>query len=267
MKVYISADIEGTTGITSWNEAGKSKVDYNIYAQLMTQEVIAACEGAFKAGATDIVVKDAHGTGQNIMAENLPRGVRLIRGWSGHPNSMIQELDDTFDALVMTGYHSAASTGGHPLAHTMTGSVSKITLNGVTASEYLLNRNVAALCGVPAVFISGDKLLCETAPSIDPDIHTVASMEGKGGSTIAAHPGDIQDQISAGVEAALRDGKAMAKPPALEDHFKLEVHFIKHEGAFKASFYPGAQASTPHSTTFETDDFFEVMRMLSFVLK
>ena len=268
MKVYISSDIEGTTGITSWHEAEKTKPGYDIYAEMMTQEVIAACEGALIAGASDIIVKDAHWTARNILAEKLPHGVRLIRGWSGHPNAMILELDDSYDALVMTGYHSGACTAGHPLAHIMSSAtISKIVINDRDASEYLLHRNAAALQGVPSVFISGDKLLCESTAKIDPHIHTVATMEGVGGSTIAIHPAEACDQIRAGVEAALKDKSAMAKPAPLDDHFSTDVTFIKHEDAYWASYYPGAKSSGPHSVSYETDDFFEIMRILSFILK
>ena len=267
VKVYISADIEGTTGISHWNEAEENKTGYDAYAKMMTLEMAAACEGALNAGAREVVVKDAHWTARNINPEKLPHGVQLIRGWSGHPCSMVQELDDSFDALVMTGYHSGASTAGHPLAHTLTGQGGKITLNGETASEYLLNRNVAAMHGVPSVFISGDKLLCETVKTVDINIHTVATMEGIGGSTMAVHPAEIRDKIRAGVEAALKDKTAMAKPGVLDDHFTMEVDYINHENAYSASFYPGARSSGPHSIVFETSDFFEIMRALQFVVK
>ena len=105
MKVYISADIEGVCGSTHWDEADNNKKDYTEFQKQMTAEVAAACKGAMAAGAKEIVVQDAHGTGRNITAKDLPDSVKLIRGWSGSPYAMVQELDNTFDALMFIGYH------------------------------------------------------------------------------------------------------------------------------------------------------------------
>ena len=90
MKVYISADIEGVTGTSHWDEADKKSSDFSEFQEQMTAEVIAACEGALQAGATEMLVKDAHDTARNIIASKLPQEVSLIRGWSGHPFKMVQ---------------------------------------------------------------------------------------------------------------------------------------------------------------------------------
>ena len=254
MKVYISADIEGTAGITHWDEAVKGKIGYDLYAEMMTQEVIAACEGALNAGANHITVKDAHGSARNIIAEKLPKEAQLIRGWSGHPWSMIQEIDNTYDALVMTGYHSGACTGGHPLAHTMTGIPHEIRINGLVTSEFMINRMAAATVGVPTVFISGDKALCDSVTSLDPSICTYATMEGIGGSTVAPHPGAARDAIRSGIKAALEDKNAhqVAKIPS---QFDMDIRCVKHDDAYRGQFYPGVEMTAPHMLRFSTDDF------------
>lgn len=264
MKVYISADIEGTAGITHWHEAEKGKIGYDLHAEYMTREVIAACEGALAAGATDILLKDAHWTGRNIIADRLPEDVRLIRGWSGHPWSMIQEIDETFDALIMTGYHSGAGAGGNPLAHTITDGYAKITINGVLTNEYLLMRNAAATLGVPTVFISGDQNLCTMVKTVDPHIHTVATMEGIGDSTISIHPHRSCQLIAEGITTALRDAAALGEP-VLDDHFDVVIRYIRDETAYWASHYPGASLIDPHEVSFASDNFNDVMTMLSFV--
>src|SRR6187399_857694 len=117
MKVFISADIEGVAGITSPDEANPDHRDVAYFQDQMTREVKAACDGAIAAGAKEIWVKDAHWTGRNIDTRKLPECVRMIRGWSGHPFSMMAELDKTFDAAVMIGYHARAGSAGNPLAH------------------------------------------------------------------------------------------------------------------------------------------------------
>ena len=265
MKVYISADIEGVAGITHWDEAFKEKPGYDEYRERMTAETVAACEGALAAGATEITVKDAHSTGRNILPERLPEAVRLIRGWSGHPLCMVQDIDASYDALAMIGYHSAASAGGNPLAHTITGKVAKILLNGAVTSEFLLHRNAAAGCGVPVVFLSGDAGICEAAKAANPHIHTLATKTSSGHSTTSIHPALAVRGIHDGMAAALADGAALEKPE-LADHFEIEVWYKENTDAYAASHYPGARLHAPHCVAYETGDFFEIMRMLQFVL-
>lgn len=265
MKVYISVDIEGVAGITHWDEAEIGKPGYEAFREQMTAEATAACEGALAAGASEVVVKDAHWTGRNILPERLPEPVRLIRGWSGHPLFMVQDLDASFDALAMVGYHSAAGDGGNPLAHTMSGEESKILVNGELMSEFAFHSYAAAELGVPSVFLSGDQNLCDTATASNPAIHTVATKSGAGASTTSIHPALAARNIREGMEAALGDEAARAAP-ALAGAFELELWYKKNEDAYKASFYPGARLDAPHCVCFHTDSFFEIMRMLQFVL-
>ena len=72
MKIYISADIEGIAGISHWDEARKAHATYQEFRAEMTEEVVAACDGAIAAGAKEILIKDAHETGRNIIAGRLP---------------------------------------------------------------------------------------------------------------------------------------------------------------------------------------------------
>jgi len=98
MKVFISADIEGVTGVTHWDETDLNKAEFAAASEQMTAEVAAACEGALEAGATEILVKDAHGDARNIIASKLPHEVRLIRDWAPEPLMMMQGLDKSFQA-------------------------------------------------------------------------------------------------------------------------------------------------------------------------
>lgn len=265
MKVYVSVDIEGVAGAAHWDEAEMGKPGYEEFRAQMTAEAAAACEGALEAGATEIVVKDAHWTGRNILADKLPESVRLIRGWSGHPDCMVQDIDESFDALAMIGYHSAASAGRNPLAHTITGDVTEMILNGEQASEFLLHRHAAARYGVPAVFFSGDQGICDVAAAIEPGIRTVATKESAGGSVTTIHPARACTAIRRGMHEALEQGPPFPKPD-LPANFELAIRFKDHAAAYTAAFYPGARLAEPHVVAFETSDFFEIMRMLAFVL-
>ena len=264
MKIYISADIEGITGATHWDEADKKSPDFNEFQEQMTAEVNAACEGALSAGAAEIYAKDAHATGRNIIATELPQETKLVRGWSNHPFSMVQELDETFDAALMIGYHSRAGSDGNPLAHTISGKISEIMMNDSYASEFLLHAYAAALVKVPLVFISGDEGICAEAKSVIPNITTLAVKKGIGASTISIHPHLAIDKTRDGVERALQ-GDLQGCQIDLPDNFMVKIRYKDHANALHASFFPGASLKEPHVIEFETDDYFEVLRLLSFV--
>ncbi len=266
MKVYISADIEGVTGITHWNETENTKPDdYKHYQEQMTSEVAAACEGALSAGATEILVKDAHDSGRNILADRLPEDVRLVRGWSGHPLCMVQELDESFDAAVFIGYHSRAGSDTNPLAHSMSLKLASININGVYASEFLLHTYAAALKEVPVVFVSGDEGLCWDVSALNERIQTLAVNSGIGDSTISIHPQTAIRKIREGVERAVRGNLKLCQI-MLPEHFSMELRYKNHQHAYYASHYPGAHRADTHTVTFETSEYFEILRMLLFVV-
>ena len=162
MKVFISADIEGTAVTATREGCRPGEFEYERSRKEMTAEVVAAAEGARAAGAELVVVKDAHGPGLNILPEELPEYVQLIRSWSGSPEMMVEGLDSSFDAAFFVGYHNAAGEGGNALSHTINGGVvHRITVNGQPASEFLIYSWMAAWYGVPSVLLTGDKTLCE----------------------------------------------------------------------------------------------------------
>ena len=263
MKVYISADIEGITGIAHWDEAIRDHPAYREFQERMTEEVVAACEGALLAGATEIWVKDAHGSGRNILAERLPHPTHLIRGWSGHPYTMVQELDQSFDLLIFVGYHSPAGSGGHPLSHTYSGVFNRVELNGSPLSEFRINNYTGRLEGVPAVFISGDEALCSEATSLEPDIVAIATHKGVGHSTLGLHPSESRARIQDGVKQAILKGRDRQVLP-LPDRFTLTVRYRNHVGAYRASFYPGLELISDDTVQLETDEWFEILRFMNF---
>jgi D-amino peptidase len=265
MKVYISADLEGVTGVTHFDEVDKRHTDYTEYREQMTAEVSAACEGAQAAGATEIFVKDAHATGRNLIHSKLPQSVKLIRGWSEHPFSMVDGLDESFDALLMVGYHARAGAGADPLAHTITGRLVWVKVNDQLASEFVLHAYAAGLMQVPVVFLSGDEGVCQDAQKLIPTIKTVAVKSGVGRSTISMHPAHVLSVIRQAVKAALESDLSTCQV-TLPKNFAVEVRFKEHPRAYRASFYPAAELIDPHTIRFRTEDYFEVLRLLTFVL-
>jgi D-amino peptidase len=263
MKIYISADIEGVTGIGHWDETDKSTPnEYEPLRQQMTAEVNAACEAALEMGATEILIKDAHDSGRNLILENLPEVVKLVRGWAGHPLSMIQELDESFDAAFFIGYHSRAGSGGNPLAHTMSSrSLSSVNINGQDISEFYLHAMMASTLGVPVVLVSGDAGLCDEVRERNGAITTVAVIEGIGNSVVSIHPQKALKMIREGVRKALSgDLKRCLLPEA--ESYRMELRFKRHQDAYRSSFYPGAHKVDDHTTAFEHKDYFELMRFI-----
>jgi D-amino peptidase len=264
MKIFISADIEGTAGILSWDEAERTHADYKDFRELMTAEVLAACEGARAAGATEIVIKDAHDSGRNLVLDRLPAYARIVRGWSGHPDAMMFGIDESFDAALYTGYHSKAGVEDNPLAHTSTLRISRLTLNGETASELTLNALCAARYGVPSVFLSGDEGICADARALAPGIATVETLKGVGAATISLAPVAARLAIREGVEKALRD-KAQKTPPRIPERVEIVIEFSNPVDAYRASWYPGVRRDGPRAVAFASDDYFEILRAYRFM--
>ncbi len=266
MNIFISADIEGTCGITDWSETERSTpMDYKPFQRQMTREVCAACEGAIAAGAKDVLVKDAHDSARNLDVSALPQSVRILRGWTGDPLSMMSGLDQgNFDAVFFTGYHAWASCGGNPLSHTMNLRNEWVTLNGVRLSEFLINTYTAWYYGVPVTFLSGDAALCTFAKELIPNMVTVPVNQGIGGGVISIHPDKAVQAIGDGCKQAAKLGKKC--PPALPDHFDAVVRFKEHKTAYSKSFYPGAKLEDGKNVCFSCNDWFDMLRFCHFVL-
>ncbi len=266
MRVFLSADIEGTCGIASWPETERSTpMDYDPYRKQMTREVNAACEGAIAAGAEEVFVKDAHDSARNLDPAGLPERIRIMRGWTGDPLSMMSGVDQGhFDAAMFTGYHAWAASSGNPLSHTMNGQNEFVTLNGVRMSEFMMNAYTAGYYGVPAVFLSGDKALCAFAREFIPGIITVAVNEGVGGATVSIHPDAAVREIRQAAEKAVRNAKNCAVP--MPDRFDMTIRFREHRRAYSKSFYPGARLEDEKNVLFSSDDWFEMLRFAHFVL-
>lgn len=272
MKLFISADIEGTAGVVNWKETEPGD-QYAYFAGQMTKEVAAACKGALAGGVAEVLVRDAHDSARNLNPAAMPRPVRLLRGWTGGPAGMMDGLDATFQAAAMTGYHTCAGSTGNPLAHTMNLGVEKAVLNGMPCSEFTLNAMYAAYVGVPVVFISGDRMICEKATQLCPEIKTVATSEGLGGGSVGMHPEEAVERIQAEMEQAIKRlrqqreaGERPAGQIALPEHFAMEISYREHKKAYTASFYPGAVRTGAKSVAYEADDYMDVLRFVMFCM-
>ena len=266
MKVYLSVDIEGVCGITAWEEARKEHADYPPLRDRMAREAAVACEAARDAGATELLVKDAHGTGRNLRHDDLPAPARLIRGWSGHPSCMLQQLDESFDAVLLVGWHGPAGAGDNPLAHTLSSrALAEVQLDGVRCSEFRLHALFAAELSVPVALVAGDAGLCAEVQAANAAITTVPTMRGFGASTLSEHPDDVDQQLRAGVARALGGDLSACRlePPAAPE---VVVRYKDQAMAYRKSFYPGAALVAPTQVRLQAASMFEVMRFLMFAV-
>lgn len=266
MKVFLSADIEGTCGIVSWPETERSTpMDYSPFQKQMTREVAAACRGALAAGADEVLVKDAHDSARNLDPTGLPRATRINRGWSGDPLSMMSGLDqEPFGAVFFTGYHAWAGCSGNPLSHTMNLRNNHVFLNGILCSEFLINAYTAGYYGVPVALLTGDQALCRFARQLIPAITTVPVNIGHGGSVTSLHPDEAVERIEAAASDAIAKAGQCRVP--MPEHFHMEVDFCKHHTAYSRSFYPGAVLKEDKIVCFDSPDWYEVLRFCHFVL-
>lgn len=265
MKVYISVDIEGITGCTDWSETMIDNPGWQMCAEQMTRETVAAIEGAVMAGADEIFVQDAHDSARNIDINKLPECAKLIRGWTGDPMCMVSGLDSTFDAVIFIGYHSEAGSGANPLAHTMNPEdITSIKINRKYASEFLIHGYAAALYHVPVAFVSGDNGLTDEVREKNNNICTLGVKGGIGGATINMHPNKAVEEIKRLTCESLK-GDLKSKVLELPKEFRVEIEYKEAHKAYKASFYPGAELIEPRTILFKTKYYYEVLRMLLFL--
>ena len=156
LKVLISVDMEGVAGVVSADQLLPGAFEYERFRRFMTAEAVAAVEGAKQAGATDIVVTDAHGNEQNLLVEMFPEDVRIVRG-SPRSLGMMGGLDSTFDAVMFVGYHASTTNSSGVRAHTFSSArFTRVTINGEPVTEGAWNAAIAGHFGVPVVFVAGD---------------------------------------------------------------------------------------------------------------
>lgn len=226
LAVYISADMEGIAGLSS--------TDDPLGPRLMTREVNAAIAGAFAAGAVRVVVNDAHGSHANLLQDQLDPRATLTRG-SLKPYGMMQGLDSSFSAVLFVGYHGRARSLGGFAAHTGSGIVADLRINGVSVGEGGMNTLFAAWYGVPVAFISGDSLAITQQGALVPGVVGVAVKTGIWDRAVTTlSPDSAQAAIQRGVERALRAAlprpPSIARPVAVELEYSTAIHAEVAEG-------------------------------------
>ena len=265
MNVYISADIEGTTGVVSWFQCGRKDAehpDFDFARRMMTEDVNSAIRGTKAAGAKRIVVKDSHGNSKNLLLDQLEPGVELI---SGHGTDgtlgMMMGLDGTFDAAMLIGYHGRAGTLHGIMEHTISGRVHRMWINGEEQGEIGMSRGVAGAFEVPVVMISSD-------------LAGAAEFEamGLGGTAVVVKEGyarymgrclpreDASRKIEEGASNAL-EIKAETKLYRPSSPVVFRIEFNRSEEADLAGRLPGVNRIDAYTLEYESGSFLESHQM------
>ncbi len=252
-KVFISVDMEGLAGVVAGAEVSASGADYAHFRAIMAGETNAAIEGAFRAGATEVLVRDSHGDKRNLLPSAVDPRARLLRGQSAGAKNMMEGIDSTFDAVVFIGYHARAGTPNAILEHTSTGNVVDVSINGVSLPEGGYNALVAGLYGVPVVFVSGDRAVVDQLRGLLGPIAAVAVKEEIADASLGLSPARAQAQIRDGVEKAVRD-RARAKPYRIAGPYTMALK-VKQERPL----HPGATKVRDGEFTFSSPDLLAVL--------
>ena len=246
MRVLVSADMEGVSGVVHPDDVEPGTVSYAEFRHVMTSDVNAAIAGLFDAGASQVVVNDAHYTMRNLVVTDLDPRVTYIRG-SQKPLGMIEGLLDdrgqpAVDAVAFVGYHAGAGQPG-VLAHCHLGnSITGVRFGGAVMSEGRMNAAVAAEFGVPLVLVTGDDITCADARAYAPGVSTAQVKRAI--TRYTAHLESLsvaQARIRAAAAAGLaaRPAPATVLPP-----FEIEVDFDAAHLADAAVRLPGVRRSS-----------------------
>lgn len=262
MRLYISIDMEGIAGVAHEDQtdpiAPERRGEYERFRRLMTLEANAAIEGALEAGATRVVVNDSHWLMRNLLAEELHEAAELV---SGGPKrwSMMEGVQDGFDAAFCLGYHAMAGTARATIDHTYTDRVHRVRLDGREVGELGLNAALAGCWQVPVALVSGDAAVAAEARALLGDgVETVVVKEAL--SRFAA-----RSVAPARARALLREGARRAlgrahRPFTAARPATLEVEFASTEAADMAELVPGSERLDGRTLRYRHDDYRETFR-------
>ncbi len=267
LKVYVSADMEGITGVASADQLSPAGFEYQQAREWMTNEVLAAIQGAREAGATEFVVSDSHGNGESLLIDKFPNDVpvRIVRSFP-RPLGMMEGIDSSFGAVIFIGYHASTSSTTGVRAHTQSSALlTRIALNGVSMSEAGINAAIAAQYGVPVVMITGDDAIVEDTKRRLGPIEGVAVKQAIGFHSAATlTPAAAEKLIRQQAKAAL-ERRGQMKPYAVAAPVTLEVSFKNYRPVELLGYLPGVERIESHTVRLVARDMREVSKFLEFV--
>ncbi|MFD4190476.1 M55 family metallopeptidase [Amycolatopsis thermoflava] len=262
MRILISADMEGATGVTWTDDVVPGTEQWQRFRRLFTGDVNAVVRGLHAGGASDVLVNEAHSSQRNLLLEDLDDRARLLTG-RHKPLSMMQGIDSGVDGVVFLGYHAGAGADG-VLSHTyLENQITGVWLDGVPASEGRLNAALAAEHGVPVLLVSGDDRTCEDAADYAPGAQLVAVKECVSRyAAICLPPSRTAEMLSAAARASM--DRAVRAPGAVAAH-RIEVEFDASHLAQAAAVVPTVEQTGVRRVGFDAASMTEAMKAFKVV--
>lgn len=265
LKIFISVDMEGIGGIGTPKMVSSSGKDYATGRQLMTEEVNAVVEAIFENGPAEILVNDSHGDMQNLLHTQLDTRVRYLQS-NIKPLGMVQGLDETFDAAIFIGYHARAGNEGGFLAHTGSGSIKGLWINGLEVGEGGLNAHYAGAMGVPVILASGDDKFAEEFVKVVPT-RTVVTKTAVGSSAAnLIHPEKVRKMLKKATLEALRDLKS-SKSLTVQEPTTLRIRSARTTRADIVMSIPGMQRIDGVTVAYKANSMDEAYRLIRVIYK
>ncbi|MFH7596169.1 M55 family metallopeptidase [Streptomyces racemochromogenes] len=259
MKILISADMEGATGVTWPADVLPGTPQWERCRGMFTSDVNAAILGFHDGGADRVLVNEAHWTMRNLLLEKLDARAEMITG--RHKSlSMVEGVQHgDVDGVAFVGYHTGAGAEG-VLAHTyLANSLTGVWLDGLRASEGVLNAHVVAEYGVPVILVTGDDLTCADAAGYAPDARTVAvkdhvSRYAAVCRTPARTAADIRAAATEAVKLAVRHEPVRGGPHT------MEVEFDAEHLSMAATVVPGVERTGERRIAYTSGTMYEAIR-------
>jgi D-amino peptidase len=267
-KILISVDMEGLAGVVTGDQLGPSGFEYQRFRQFMTDETNAAIDGAMAAGAKQIVVVDSHGNGQNLLIEKLPEDVMVIRSWPRR-FGMVAGIDDTFDGVILIGYHASTHKTEGVRAHTFSSAkLTKVAVNDIPVSEGMWVAMVAGYFDVPVIMISGDNIATKEVQDFLGDVEVAVVKEAMGfhaAKTLTpAAAVKLIEEASSKAVGKIKKYKPYKLPGTA---VKLEVSFKNYQPSEILAYLSIVDRIDSHSIRFTGKDMVEVADFFVFLME
>ena len=264
-KIYISADLEGVVGAVTGEQLGPGGFEYNRFREFMTAEVNAAITAARAAGATEILVADSHGNGQNLLIEKLPKDVKLIRSWP-RPLGMMEGIDSSFDGVIFTGYHASTDNPEGVRAHTFSSArLTSVKINGKVMTEGSWNAAVAGEFGVPVIMIAGDDAAVNEVKALIGNAEGAIVKESISfHSAKSLHPEAAYDLIAEKTSYAVKNIKKY-KPYKIKGSLTVSVSFKHYQPSQILSYLKMFKRTNSHTIEFKAKNMIEASHIMRVV--
>ncbi|WP_017605855.1 M55 family metallopeptidase [Nocardiopsis alkaliphila] len=259
MKILISADMEGATGVTWPADCEPGTEQWQRCRSMFTGDVNAAIGGLFEGGATEVLVNEAHSTMRNLLLEELDERATMITGRHKELSMVEGVQTGDVDGIVFLGYHCGAGDDG-VLAHTyLPNAITRVWLDGEPASEGRLNAAVVAEYGTPVILVTGDDRACEDAESYAPLARTVAVKDHVSRYAARCRP---PARTAADIRTAAQGAMTLAGriTPVVPSVRAVEVEVDSAQLAQAAAIVPGVTRIGERRVRYTSPDAYEMIR-------